>query len=1647
MIIKDLKDFVDLINYIADTNSSEKSTQQISTEGLSKFKDTLYEVLQYIDKSISPDSLTPQKRELYSALCKLNSQERNSLSQAMLTSYFTPNYIVDALSRSIHNYWENKNLENFNICEPSAGSGKFIKPFLNNNTKVDAVELDSFTAKILKNNYPYENVKIFNSGYEDFKAENLYDLIIGNAPFGNFSVYDSHLSKEDREIVSGKIHNYFFIKSLNDVKPGGIVALITTSSMNNNFDGKEIREKLVNEMNLISCVRFSDQTFKESRTKVVGDLLVFQKPLTPKKAITDREAEYVETTHYMPDNNMFYINKFLLNNPENILGDLYTTTGVLGRNILSVQENPSDNYHEKLSSILESDFRNFGLERLMDIEIQAEKNEVRNKGTEAHDLILKTYPFAEPGNIIFLDNSFQKIIVSSQSISLLDKVPMNVSPKDYQKLSVLIELRDTYKKLRFELRENNIPKATLLQQNLNEQYDLFLFVGDNINTVANSKLLASEIDADLLKGLEIFQNGVWNKSEIFSRNFESLSIEEPKIQSIEDSIALSFQKFGRLDNEYISSVYKKDFTEWAKDALNKELLYINPVIKGFDKIEGFELAVPSKFLSGYVEGKLSIYQNTALLHTENKLSDLFDKNVIDKAKEALIKAIPFKLNIAEINPGMGEPWVDNSIYELFAKEHFNTAEFSINHISAMDKFKISGSYSSFANANYSVETNSNRVNYLKIFEYAMIHNIPEYKKEVMRGEQKIRVADKDTINAVIVAVEKLNSAFTNWLMQKTDLCEILENKYHLLNNAIVKENFNVSLLNFDDVTMVKPYDHQKNAVWQNVNQLGGIIDHEVGFGKSLTMAMTTMKKIQFGLTSKELIAGLNANYVAIYETYKAAYPKGKFLLVEPDDLKPEKKQETFYKIANNNWDAVITAHSCLMKFPIAPYTQKEILQEVINEIKNTVNDSDVKKLLTRGETNALNKKLTDAEAKYKYANDVINSRKESGTLIFDDLGFNSMTIDESQEFKNLSFTTKHTRVAGLGNQDEVQKTTNLLSYVRHIQGIHKGDKGITFASGTTISNSITELYLLFKYLRPEMLKEKGMNNFDQWARVFARKTNEYEENVTGMIKQKERFRYFVKVPELAKMYNDITNYADFNTFKIERPQAKTNLIAIEPYKEQLDYFERIKKFGETKNPDYLIGKSAQSASGRDIQKAVGLICTNLGRKSALSLKLIDPNFPDHPNDKINTMAKAVIDYHQKYNNDKGTQLVFCDQGVPGSVNYNLYAYIKEVLVSKGVPAHEIAFIHDWDKNRLGLFAKVNSGEIRVLIGSTSKMGIGVNVQQKICALHHLDFPWRPTDMVQRNGRAERPGNLLLPNYDNVLNVNYYATKQSLDSYTFNLLQIKHNFIMQIKNSSVSTRVIDEGLIDVNGSMNFSEYMAACSSNQYLTQKLQVEKKLNALVDKQNSYDLNFRQKTNQLSFIKDDIQKCERLILKLTGDIDSKKDLQTNMINGKTYSSEKELAFVLRNELEKKFKTKNYDEPFVNFSNGFGLIVSPKHKDVPIDKENYNIFLQTANKFKIGWKSNTFVKDDSEVANYAKNCLSRIEVLHSNETKKLDGLLVGQKEINDVLNNKIDNSDEIKSLRKEIVRLEHLIERENKKNDNDRDIDDQSKSKSKKPKL
>lgn len=1646
MKIVTLKDLITALKSI----QKEDNNTVIHSSGLSKFKAQIFKITQHIDKGMLVD-YSPQENELYDALSGFSKSERKSLMNTMLTSYFTPDYITEAITESIGEYI-NGRITNFQILEPSSGTGNFIDTILDTNTltelnpEISAVEKDIITARILSNNFASENsIKVFNQGFEDFQSETKFDLIIGNVPFGNYGVYDKVLHKQYSHLYNNRIHNYFFLKASQKLKPGGIMAMLTTSSMSDLSANESFRKYLVEENNLISLIRLPNNTFKESSTSVVSDLLILQRPLEQKKTISKREQEFVSSSKF---ENEFPINSLLVQNQNFIMGNPERTTGFAGREILTVSPEDKEQVPEAkknfIKGLIAEGLDSHGLETLVDIPIKeniAQETETEEAEKE-HQKLIDNYPSAVPGNIIYdsASNSFQKVGVHPDYFQFLNTTLFNIHTGDRERMFMIVEIRDVYKALLLAIRDNKYDEIKSFQQTLNEKYDVFNFMYAEFHQKKNFALLKKEEERDLVLGLEIFENGVYRKADVFSKVFALEKVGDEKNVSIDYAIIESLNSYGKIDVDYISGLVKKPVLEWASEALLGEKLYLNPLIKDHKEISSFELVPPSEFLSGFVESKLKIYKN-ARFESAGHLSPLLNKEVIDLASKALYPVLPLKLSIEEISPNLGENWVPMEVYALFGKEHFEDDKFTVRFFQNLDRFKVKGGYNSKATAKYGVQKSWGSVSYLKVFQYAMEHNVPAFTKTIYQDGKERKVVDKQTINSVKLSVDTLNKAFSEWLLTKKDICSSLESKYHFLYNAEVKRDYSSRNLKFEELQGFDPYNHQKECAIQIVQQNGGIIDHEVGFGKSLTMPMIAMTKKKFKLINKELVAGLNANYVDLYNTFRASYPKGRFLLVTPKDIAPDKKQETFYKIANNDWDAVITAHSCLSKFPRAPYTESDIYYDMIAEVENTLNDPESLEVLSRREVAQLEKKLNNAQANFASAQDAINSKKEDGMLIFEDLGFDSLTIDESQFFKNLTFSTKHTRVAGLGTTQETQKTTNLLSYVRSIQKIHDDDKGITFASGTTISNSITELYHIFRYLRPRALADKGIHCFDQWARLYARKTTEYEESVGGDIKLKERFRYFVKAPELAKFYNDITHYADFTTFQIKRPKAVSEFIAIEPFKEQLDYFKAIQKFAKTKDPNFLIGVGR----GENIKKAAGLICTSQGRKSSLDLRLIDPSFGDHPNNKINIMISKALDLYHKYDHERGTQLIFCDQGTPTGKNFNLYQAIKDNMVEQGINPQEIEFIHSHDRNRKALYNRVNNGEVRFLVGSTSKMGVGVNVQSRMVAMHHLDFPWRPTDLSQRNGRGERTGNIVLPKYDNNIQVFYYGVKNSLDAYTFNILHIKDKFIKQLKSASLSNRILDEGVIGNDGNVNLEDFQALCSPNQLLTKKLKIERTLNGFLDKKQAFLNNKRKNSTSLSFIKSDLESYLKTLNRLKEDNNAAsgmaekfnlaKDIFNLEIDGRKFKNAKDAGLLLRSKLEAFFENKSFNNgmQLCSLQDGFQLEIVPKIDDLPFEINNYKLLLKTPNGIKVGYKSQILPKDLKDSGCYALNCLSKIENLVISYQKKVDDANEQKLMLEEIMTEEFEHSEEIENLKKEIEALEIEIEKQ------DKNIDDNKK--------
>ena len=632
------------------------------------------------------------------------------------------------------------------------------------------------------------------------------------------------------------------------------------------------------------------------------------------------------------------------------------------------------------------------------------------------------------------------------------------------------------------------------------------------------------------------------------------------------------------------------------------------------------------------------------------------------------------------------------------------------------------------------------------------------------------------------------------------------------------------------------YPSQKDCVWMLLQNGGGICDHEVGTGKTLIMCMAAHEMKRLGMAHKPMIIGLKANVAEIAATYQTAYPHARILYASEKDFSTKNRVSFFNNIKNNDYDCVIMSHDQFGKIPQSPELQRQILQTELDTVEENLEVIRTQgKDVSRGMLKGLEKRKQNLEVKLQKIAYSIEQRTDD-VVDFRMMGIDHLFVDESHQFKNLMFNTRHDRVAGLGNSEGSQKALNMLFAIRTIQERTGRDLGATFLSGTTISNSLTELYLLFKYLRPKELERQDIRCFDAWAAIFAKKTTDFEFNVTNNIVQKERFRYFIKVPELAAFYNEITDYRTAEAVGVDRPQKNEILHNIPPTPEQEDFIQKLMEFAKTGDAT-ILGRLPLSETE---EKAKMLIATDYARKMALDMRMIDPTCEDHPDNKASHCAKMIADYYKRYDNHKGTQFVFSDLGTYRPGEWNVYSEIKRKLIEDyGIPSSEIRFIQECknERARKAVIAAMNEGSVRVLFGSTSMLGTGVNAQKRCVAIHHLDTPWRPSDLAQRDGRGVRAGNEIAKLYaDNKVDVIIYAVEKSLDSYKFNLLHCKQTFISQLKSGAMGARTIDEGAMDEKSGMNFSEYMALLSGNTDLLDKAKLEKRIASLEGERKSFN-------------------------------------------------------------------------------------------------------------------------------------------------------------------------------------------------------------------
>ena len=1061
--------------------------------------------------------------------------------------------------------------------------------------------------------------------------------------------------------------------------------------------------------------------------------------------------------------------------------------------------------------------------------------------------------------------------------------PLAVKPEQEKRAMLYVTLSETYQKL-YNYEAETHEASSELREHLNQYYDEFVAKYGNLNEKQNAKFILMDANGRDALALERGENGRFVKADIFDHPVSFLQNEVTSVEMPQEALAASLNKYGEVNMEYMADLLGMDKTagdmvgQYEMDLLKtlEGHIFYNPIA------EKYEIA--DRFIAGNVVQKAEDVK--AWIDREEERIKGFPgydgiEPYIALAKDslkALEEAIPRRITFDELDFNFGERWIPTGIYSAYMSHLYGT-DIKIVYSSSMDEYSCDAPRKNMKIwEEFCVRGYYRTYDGISLLKHALHNTVPDIKKSAGKDDdgRDIKVPDNEAIQLANTKIDEIRNGFSEWLeAQSPEFKEKLSDLYNRKFNCFVRPQYDGSHQTFPDLNMKmlgdrygihSVYQSQKDCVWMLLQNGGGICDHQVGTGKTLIMCMASHEMKRLGLAHKPMIIGMKANVAEIAMTYQTAYPNARILYADEKSFKAENRIAFFNKMKNNDYDCIIMSHDQFGKIPQSPEVQQQILQAELDSVEENLEvvrqqGHDVSRAMLKG----LIKRKENLTAKIATIQYQMEQSKDS-VVDFKQMGIDHIFVDESQNYKNLMFNTRHSRVAGLGNADGSQRSLNLLYAIRTIQERTGKDLGATFLSGTTISNSLTELYLLFKYLRPNELERQEIRSFDAWAAIFAKKTTDFEFSVTNNLIQKERFRYFIKVPELAAFYNEITDYRTAEDVGVDRPEKHEILHNIPPTAQQEEFIEKLMKFAESGDAT-ILGRAPLSDTE---EKAKMLIATDYARKMALDLRLVDPSYGDDPNNKASHCAKMIAEYYRRYDAQKGTQFVFSDLGTYKPGEWNVYSEIKRKLIEDyGIPAHEIRFIQECktERSRKAVIEAMNSGDVRVLFGSTTMLGTGVNAQRRAVAVHELECPWRPSDLEQREGRAIRAGNEIAKLYaDNKVDVIIYAVEKSLDSYKFNLLHCKATFIAQLKSGAMGARTIDEGSMDEKNGMNFSEYMAILSGNTDLLEKAKLEKRIAALESERKSFNKGIGDSRFRLQTISHDIANNEAAIERMKAD-------------------------------------------------------------------------------------------------------------------------------------------------------------------------------------
>ncbi len=1207
--------------------------------------------------------------------------------------------------------------------------------------------------------------------------------------------------------------------------------------------------------------------------------------------------------------------------------------------------------------------------------------------------------------------------------------PLKLNEKQKQIIRSYINVRNVYEELySFEAHNNIEEKQKRIL--LNTHYDAFVQKHGYLNSAQNLKPIKMDRGALTVLALEKFIEGKAQKADIFLTPVSFSVVSQQGNLSPEEVLSLSLNRTGKVDIDFMTQRTGIEVGE-LKEQLHGRI-YFNPM-------EG-EYEIADKFLAGNVVDKANLLNE----YLDNSIGDYdgIDNREAMESYKALQKVIPEKIPFEQLDFNLGERWIPTGIYGKYASYLFDT-DVEVHYSTNVDDFSVNADkQNARIYDKYCVRGESRSYNGLALMKHALVNTTPKITKKVTIGDKEVKVPDNEAIQMANSKIDEIRNGFTEWLYEQSpEFKNRLTEMYNAKFNCFVRPDYNGSHQSFPGLDLKNLgiedlYNSQKDAVWMLKQNNGGICDHEVGAGKTLIMCCGAYEMKRLGIVNKPVIIGLKANVHEIAHTFRTAYPHAKILYPGKQDFTPQKRLKIFHDIKNNNWDAIILTHDQFQKIPQSPEVQEQILQAELDSVEENLDvvrnqGGNVSRAMLKG----LLKRKANLEVKLQNISYQIEQRTDD-IVDFKQMGIDHLFIDESHKFKNLMFNTRHDRVAGLGNSHGSIRALNLLFAIRTIQERNGKDLGATFLSGTTISNSLTELYLLFKYLRPKALEKQDIHCFDAWAAIYAKKTTDFEFSVTNQIVQKERFRYFIKVPELATFYSEITDYRTAKDVGIDRPEMNEQLYHIPPTPDQEDFIQRLMDFA--KNGDAtLLGREELSPQE---QKAKMLIATNYARKMSLDMRMIDPVYGDHIDNKASHCARNIAHYYQKHNGQKGTQFVFSDLGTYKPGQWSVYFEIKRKLhEDHGIPAHEIRFIQEakTDKTRKYLIEAMNSGKIRVLFGSTDMLGTGVNAQKRAVAIHHLDIPWRPSDLAQRNGRAVRKGNLIAKEFaGNKVDTFIYAVEKSLDSYKFNLLHNKQLFIEQLKNNNMATRTIDEGAMDEKSGMNFSEYVAILSGNTELLEKAKIEKKITVLESERQAFHRSKSSSEFKLREIQHSLEHNNEMIGKMTDDRELfnnrvQKDDEGNPLNlvklDGINTSDYKLVGTKLNDIDDKLNTKGEYQK-VGTLYDFSLLVRTENSNREgslFGEEKYfdnKFFIKGESGIKYTYNNGKIANDPKLASMNFMNALEKIPRLIEKYKENNEKIQKDVPVLQEVVDGKWRKEDELKGLKIELSALERKIQ-------------------------